>query len=176
MRLNLPVKGSPERAHLESRFWEKVNRSAENDCWHWQSQIAWNGYGTFYFKDYKNTRAHRLALALYLDKSLESYEWVLHHCDNRPCCNPRHLYLGNRSDNMRDAVRRGRWASRAKGNTWTKGELNGRSKLTFDQIKVIRISIDEGYTNKQIGQTFGVSPSTISLIRCNKRWRQPPVS
>ena len=168
--IELPSLETQERDLLEARFWSKVKKGKAHECWEWQARLKWNGYGDFYFKDYKNQRAHRLAYALHTNCSLASSQWVLHKCDNRKCCNPYHLYLGDRSANMRDALNRGRWVSPATGNTWSRGEGNGQSLLTEVAVRQIKVLIGEGLTNRAIASMFGVSATTISLIRSGKRW------
>jgi len=80
-----------------------------SECIEWRGTRTQSGYGQKYING-KRYRTHRLA-----------WEWaygpipegilVLHHCDNPPCCNPNHLFLGTQSDNMRDCAKKGRlWA------------------------------------------------------------------
>lgn len=99
------------RRTVEQRFWEKVDRSAGVDaCWPWLGYINPNGYGYFRLGT-RVVRAHRVALAL-SGIALEAGQDVLHECDNKVCCNPyspaKHLRPGTKSDNLRDAYRRGR--------------------------------------------------------------------
>jgi hypothetical protein len=166
----LPPAASPERHSLERRFWAKVRKGTTSVCWEWQASFTRHGYGRFNLSGYDNERAHRVALALSLDRSLASAEWALHTCDNRACCNPSHLYVGDRSANMKDAVARGRWASPAIGNSWTRGSRNGQARLTEESARQVRAGIQAGETNRSLARQFGVSATTISLIRSGKRW------
>jgi len=89
---------------LLSRFFNYVDFGSS--CWEWTSSIDSKGYGRLTV-NYKSIRAHRLSMLLH------GYEiknkCVLHHCDNRRCVNPEHLYLGTAQDNADDRVNRGRW-------------------------------------------------------------------
>jgi hypothetical protein len=93
---------------------------------------------------------------------------VCHHCDNRLCLNTKHLFLGTRLDNMRDAVRKGRQA---------RGEGNGKSVLTVEAVRDIRANARAasypGGRDGSIGEyaaKYGVSHSLVAMILKRKRW------
>ena len=55
--------------------------------------------------------AHRLSFHLNVSKiprkpKSRGKGWVLHHCDNKWCINPAHLYLGTAKNNAQDNARR----------------------------------------------------------------------
>ena len=88
---------------LEIRFWEKIDKNGK--CWEW---LGWKvkGYGRIKVNNIK-TLAHRVSWNLHygdIPKGL----YVLHKCDNPPCVNPKHLWLGTQLDNMRDRDKKGR--------------------------------------------------------------------
>lgn len=85
---------------------------------------------------------------------------VLHSCDNPPCFNPEHLFLGDQTDNMRDAAAKGRTARQV-------GEANPRARLTASDAQAIRGSTETGV---DLAKRFGISPQQVSLIRKGKRW------
>jgi hypothetical protein len=79
---------------------------------------------------------------------------VCHHCDNPPCVNPAHLFLGTRQANMLDAA--------AKGRTGV--------KLCMADIPVIRSLLAAGWTCSAVGVRYGVTADHIRLIRRRKAW------
>jgi hypothetical protein len=94
---------------VEEVFWSHVRRGPAESCWEWQGRIYGDGYGRFL--GYLAT--HRLAY--YFTTGVDPEELlVCHHCDNPPCCNPDHLFLGTHADNMRDMVQKGRHRSQTK--------------------------------------------------------------
>jgi hypothetical protein len=92
---------SPEAVR---RFWAKVHRS--DGCWEWTGKRA-NGYGRFVTPPGRRMwGAHRFSWIV-ANGPIPDGLWVLHHCDNKPCVRPDHLFLGTHTDNMRDAWRKG---------------------------------------------------------------------
>lgn len=96
------------RRPLTDRFWEKVAKS--DGCWLWTGSRQRNGYGFLFAgtrKEPHPERAHRVSWRIHFGEIPDGL-WVLHKCDNPPCVNPEHLFLGTRTDNMRDCARKGR--------------------------------------------------------------------
>lgn len=152
------------RVPLFERFWSKVNKKGPDECWLWTGS-AQRGYGQI-SDDYpsrKMFRAHRLAYKLYHGELPESQK-VLHTCDNPPCVNPAHLFLGTAVDNVRDMVKKGRQA---------KHEQNGGAKLTEEQVAKIRcdyIPRHPVYGQRAQGRRYGVSHSMIGYIVRGENW------
>lgn len=92
------------------RFWSKVDKSGE--CWVWTGSTYVDGYGHF-CDAARHIRAHRWSWEQ-ANGPIPSGASVLHTCDNPPCVRPDHLYLGNQTDNMRDAASRGRLSTSAR--------------------------------------------------------------
>ena len=144
------------------RFWNKVNKQ-ENGCWEWTASErdgGGRGYGGFWL-DGKWRKAHRASWILE-HGAIPVGLHVLHHCDNPPCVNPDHLWLGTHADNVRDMHAKGRAASNPQP-----GESNGHAKLT--EADVLAIRADSRY-HRVIADEYGVTQPLISLIKNRKRW------
>lgn len=91
--------------HLKKKI-KKQKNITKNGCWEWTGPKYKDGYGMANYRR-KKIRAHRLSYQLFVGEITENI-CVLHKCDNKPCFNPNHLFLGTRKDNAIDMVRKGR--------------------------------------------------------------------
>lgn len=90
------------------RFLSHVDKSGgSNACHEWQLARTKAGYGKFKCGG-RTFVAHRWLLGHLRGEHLKKDELACHHCDNPPCCNPSHLYIGTHLQNMRDRAERGR--------------------------------------------------------------------
>lgn len=101
----------PERNKLrvESRFWSNVPKGDRSSCWEWKGVRVGSmtiKYGQFNFPGGR-TAAHRFSWYL-AHGPIPNGLQVLHKCDNPPCVNPSHLFLGTQADNVHDCVAKGR--------------------------------------------------------------------
>lgn len=132
----------------------------ESGCWEWQFCRTQAGYGMLRYGG-RSVYSHRRAWELFKGK-LPASTQVLHHCDNPPCCNPEHLFLGTQRDNMQDAKKKGRTA------------YGFKAKLTWDQVRSIREHYKtEGTTCRTLAEKFGVSAQNISEIVRGILWKEP---
>jgi len=149
------------------RFWDKVDVRGLDDCWPWLAAKNKEGYGRFSLgSKADNSRevecAHRMAWRL--DKgSIPDGMCVLHACDNPPCVNPAHLFLGTKTDNMRDMMNKNRRNH--------KGILNPASRLTEDAVRVARIYCEQGHTIQSMATVFNVSDVTMGKAVNRQTWQ-----
>jgi hypothetical protein len=124
---------------LADRFWPRVDRSGGPDvCWPWTGKTI-HGYG-FISRNHRHVGTHRVAWEL-TNGPIPDGLWVLHRCDNPPCCNPAHLWLGTVADNMADAAIKERL----------------RSKITAAQVYEIRVRAARGEARAALAIEYGVS-------------------
>jgi hypothetical protein len=89
-------------------FWAKVDRSGGEDaCWPWTLSKTRFGHGSAQLSQFKG--AHCIAWMLYYGFLIPKGKQVCHSCDNPPCCNPKHLWIGTAKDNARDRNTKGRF-------------------------------------------------------------------
>jgi hypothetical protein len=154
----LDLKGD---ADFADRFWAKVNMLG--DCWEWTAHRHPLGYGQFTLKKGTFVGAHRVSYALTFGPIPEG-KVICHHCDNPPCVNPGHLFLGTQRDNAFDMLSKGR-ADRVRGVDHPSARLNE------DAVRYIRAAENYRGLLKDLAVDFGVSPHTIRMIRTRKYWR-----
>ncbi len=143
------------------KFWNKVRRGSDDECWEWLGCKCPLGYGRVSYGGKKSLLAHRVAWELTHDKIPEGLI-VRHKCRGK-CCNPAHLELGTQAENMRDTVRDG---------TSRKGELKPSSRLTNEQVREIkqRLLLYRRGLISSLAREFGVGHTTISEIYRGVRW------
>lgn len=145
-----------------ARFLAKVSIAGAGNCWLWTGGRHVRGYGIFKLKN-KSWKAHRVSWLIHRGPIPNGLH-VLHKCDNPPCVNPRHLFLGTHQDNMDDRDAEGRRAP-------PKGEKNGRAILTRKKVRQIRrIYAAGGITQKVLGARYGFAQAHISAITTGKLW------
>lgn len=97
-------------------FWKSVQVRGVDECWPWTRHKTRDGHGMVSVRCHWTT-AHRFAWELYTGVRPEHSDFIMHTCDNPPCCNPAHLVLGNHQANMADMVAKGRGRNANSGKT-----------------------------------------------------------
>lgn len=141
-------------AGLSDADWlrRNVRINPRTGCWEWQGARGRGGYGRC-----GNERAARVAYRAWRGPLASELE-VCHTCDNPPCCNPDHLFLGTTQDNTADKVRKGRVP---------KGEQHPRARLRADDVRAIRADLR---LHREIAADFGVKTVTVQAIKRRRIW------
>jgi len=132
-------------------------------CDPWPGATTTNGYGKRKYRG-KDTTAHRAEWTEHHGEIPDGL-MVCHRCDNRPCREIAHLFLGTCADNLRDMADKGR-------STW--GERNNTTKLTTAQVDEIRAAARNGASQRALGRQYGVCKSTIGYLIRAETWRHWP--
>jgi HNH endonuclease len=146
---------------LNERFFDKFKMTDKNKCWEWFGNRNPSGYGMI---GYLATQvlAHRVSWEVHRGKIPKGL-FVLHRCDNPPCVNPNHLFVGTCKDNAQDMILKGRKPD-------TSGSKNGMSKINeADALKIRRLSA-AGNNFTKIGRRFGLCTTSVSNIVKRKKW------
>jgi len=150
------------------RFWSYVDKSGGPDaCWIWTGPVFQQGYGSFYWQR-TSQKAHRVVYELEVGR-IPKGMLVCHHCDNRLCVRPDHLFLGTHKDNAQDASSKGRLAT---GDAVAhKGEAHHAAKLTKEDVREIRNWAAKGISQREIAKKKGITQTNVSTIIARKTWK-----
>lgn len=157
----------------DALFWAKVTKSP--GCWEWRGYCNPGGYGRLN-RSGVYTLAHRYAWQE-LVGAIPAGMDLCHTCDNPPCVNPDHLFLGTRAENMADAARKGRTTSgdrnpaRIYRERMPRGSRNNRAKWTEADIIEIRRLHASGIRQVRIAEQTGMSQTNVSRIVRRTHWR-----
>lgn len=140
-------------------FWKKVNKKGENECWTWSGFRNKKGYGQFKVGPAPRM-AHRVSWVLHFGEIPEDL-LVCHKCDNPPCVNPSHLFLGTEKDNQEDMSRKERSP---------RGEKQGSSVLKENDVIKIKSLLNNGLGPSEIAKMMNLNRRTVSSIKLGESW------
>lgn len=146
------------------RFLDYIDIDEQTGCWNWSGFRHDFGYGYVKFMG-RAIGVHRVMWFLIHGAFNSKPFFVLHHCDNPPCCNPDHLFLGTQKDNLHDAATKLRMAL---------GERHWGCILTTEDVVNIRsryVPRSSSESAAALAREYGVSPANISSIIRRKSWR-----
>lgn len=127
--------------------------SGLSGCWEWTGRRHSHGYGLL-----DGVYAHRIAFELHYGRALGRDTHVCHTCDNPPCVNPTHLFVGTHADNMTDMAKKLRVRT---------------AKLTPDAIRYIRENYKchhRTFGAIPLGKRFGVNRQAIERVAHGRGW------
>jgi hypothetical protein len=161
------LKTGPTPRPAEQRFWEKVNKASgyiapnmDTECWEWAGATLPKGYGVFSPSKGERFYTHRLSWEMHHGEIPDGL-LVCHHCDNRKCVRPHHLFLGTAKENTHDMIAKGRNS---------KGENHINSKMTWETVNEARRLFTDGAAVKELARQFGISYMTMKTIITNEAW------
>lgn len=143
-----------------NKFWSRVEKRGDDECWSWRGSYDKDGYGQIWDGVTKKCRrAHAISAEIHFGIRPNGLV-VCHSCDNPECTNPAHLYYATAKHNNDDKMRKNRHA---------RGENQGNSKLTENQVNEIRKRAGEDY--RLLCKEFDLVPSTVYRIWHGQSWK-----
>jgi hypothetical protein len=144
----------------EERFWRKVTKT--DGCWYWTGAHAVQGYGRLRTRQNGRNRqdlAHRISYELHIGP-IPPGKSVCHTCDNPPCVNPAHLWLGSQAENNADRD--------------AKGRQRAPRRLTDYIVSEIRRRRANGELLRVLAADYGTTTGYVSAIATRRWWKHLP--
>lgn len=151
----------------KDRILSSIVPDLDTGCWNWAMGRDTAGYGHFSWKG-RFQRSSRFAWEAFIGP-IPDGQWVLHKCDNRACCNPKHLFLGDAVDNMVDMTRK----MRRRGGVSVK--KNGDCSARLNEARVLEIrQLSREKTVAEIARIFGLRYGHCWAVIARKTWKHIP--
>ena len=163
--------GAKHGSPLE-RFWRFITPGDPYKCWEWEGPLTKFGYGRFTYSRNIST-AHVAAWLIFRGPTNGMH--VLHRCDNPPCVNPNHLWLGTQRDNMQDMFRKKRHRYITKPHVRGTGHFNGNAVFTPEQVlKIRQLHASGKFSQLTLARIFEVSATAIRDAATRTTYRNVP--
>jgi hypothetical protein len=158
----------------KKNFWDQVKIGDANECWEWRGRKNRAGYGALWIVS-ANFFAHRISFSLE-NGPIKPGLLICHTCDNPPCCNPSHLFLGTQQDNLKDMYTKGRGKKPPlnKGVGFKKGEGHFMARLTEEKVVSLRKRYANGENAGALSRELGMSKSSIRHLIKRRSWKHLP--
>ena len=153
------IKRKDYHEECKQKLFASIKKTATG-CWEWGKARHRQGYGHFCYKR-KVELAHRISWILF-NGNIPKKMCVLHKCDNPPCVNPKHLFLGSYKDNNRDC-----WDKKRRSH---QGTNHPQCKLTRADCDKIKQLLQGTMSQEAIGRLFNVGQYIVSTIKLRKHW------
>ena len=141
---------------MDPKKWLIVDRGYGTPCWEWvPKNKSVEGYGRIKYQR-RGHATHRLMYEMHKGE-IPPRNNILHRCDNPPCGNPDHLFVGTQQDNIADMV--------------SKGRQSAPRGLTDDQVRAIRAMVRGGMRQSEVVTLMGIESSTVSHIVTRKLYK-----
>ena len=162
------------------RFFDKIEKCPDTGCWNWTGALRSKkreSYGALKYLG-RTVDAHKVSWMIH-NGEIPDGMYICHVCDNKKCVNPKHLFLGTHSDNMKDAMRKGRLNPPDLSPYYIKkGNIPSNRLLTNEQVVYLKELIrNRGNKSlKQIANITGIPHYTVRDISCGRRYCPPPAT
>lgn len=155
-------------SHLD-KFKERFVMGVPGECWEWPGEKSSSGGYGLVRELGRSKRAHRISWQAFYGEAPPVGIEVCHACDNPPCCNPEHLFLGTHAENMADARMKGRSVLPPRPDN--RGSRSGLSKLGDAAAYEIKSHPAGRGVGVTLARKFGISQMAVSDIRRGVTWR-----
>ena len=139
---------------LAERFWSHVAIAEPLQCWLWHGGTQ-RGYGAMRLSlpgvGRRQVNAQRVAFVLTYGP-IDAIDHVLHRCDTPLCCNPTHLFVGDRAANMQDAAAKGRMST-------------VKQRATREQFDLAGMMLHAGGSIRGVARATGVSQPSVRRLK-----------
>lgn len=162
-KLSYPTRQTANAARNRGKRFEWLVSNAQysrDECLLWPFWCQAEGYGSTKL-DGRTTPAHRAMAIIALGPPPMAGMHAAHSCNNRACCNPKHLRWATPSENQRDREKHGTRMAR---------ERHPRAKLSPSDVQQIR-DLRGAVRQTDLAHRFGVVRSTIQSIQYGKLWK-----